>query len=143
MAAGYDLGQVGGALPSNPATGWTSQQMTDSTAVDLATLQAAPSATGDYIVCRNASSAEKFVVDTNGKPWTAAIGTISVTANATTASFAVSNITSNDIVILTKRSSAAGSSIMVDGVSSGTMWVRTFANESGIGMNYLVIGKAT
>jgi len=156
MAAGTDTFQTHG-VPRLPADGFLIQQQDASTSTDIMTVQAATSGTGDYIVCRNASSTEHFVVDTSGNVTAAGtftatgglasgikaagIGSISVTANATTASFAITNLTTGDVVILTKKTSAAGSSIMVDGLAAGTLFVRTFANESSVPVNYLVIGR--
>lgn len=157
MANGNDTFQSHG-VPRLPATGFLVQQQTASTAVDIATFQAAASGTGDYIVCRNASSTEKFVVDTSGNITAAGtltvtgglasgikaagIGSISVTANATSASFAVSGLTTRDVVILTRRTSAAGSVISVHALGAGTLTVLTHANESAAPMNYLVIAAA-
>jgi hypothetical protein len=54
------------AVPLLPATGFTIQQQTTSTAVDVATIRAATSGTGDYLVLQNASQTERFVVEDGG-----------------------------------------------------------------------------
>jgi hypothetical protein len=65
MAAGTDTFGTHGQ-PLYPATGYTVKQLTASTAVDLLTLQLAPSATGDILVLRNSSETELFVIDSAG-----------------------------------------------------------------------------
>jgi hypothetical protein len=65
MANAYDTMGTN-AVPLLPATGFTLVQQTASTAVDIATLQAASSGTGDYLVLRNASQTERFVIEDGG-----------------------------------------------------------------------------
>ena len=65
MAAGTDTFGTHGQ-PLYPATGYTVKQLTASTALDLLTLQLAPSGTGDFIVTRNSAETEKFVVEDGG-----------------------------------------------------------------------------
>ena len=65
MAAGTDTFGTHGQ-PLYPATGYTVKQLTASTAVDLLTLQLAPSGTGDFLVLRNSAESELFVVNSTG-----------------------------------------------------------------------------
>lgn len=65
MANAFNTFQSHG-VPLLPSTGFTMVQQTASTAVDIATIQAATSGTGDYLVLRNASQTERFVIEDGG-----------------------------------------------------------------------------
>ena len=54
------------AVPLLPSTGFTIIQQTTSTAVDVVTVRAATSGTGDYLVLQNSSQTERFVVEDGG-----------------------------------------------------------------------------
>ena len=54
------------AVPLYPATGFTIQQQTTSTAVDIMTLQLAASGTGDFVVYRNSSETEIAYLTADG-----------------------------------------------------------------------------
>jgi hypothetical protein len=70
MAAGNDTFGTHG-VPLFPATGSTMKQQTASTAVDILTIQAAASGTGDFLVLRNSSETELFVINSAGAITTA------------------------------------------------------------------------
>lgn len=98
MAEGRDTYGTHG-IPLLPATGFTVVQQTASTAVDIATIRAATSGTGDYLVLQNASQIERFVVEDGGNVviTQAAAGDVGikvVTASTPTASPLL--VTSND-----------------------------------------------
>jgi hypothetical protein len=87
------------AVPLLPATGFTIQQQTTSTAVDVATIRAATSGTGDYLVLQNASQTERFVVEDGGNVviTQAAAGDVGVKiVNASTPTASPIQVTSND-----------------------------------------------
>lgn len=65
MAEGSNTFQ-GHGVPLKPATGFEIAQQTASTAVDIETLTAASSGTGDFLVCQTSAGSEKFVVDKDG-----------------------------------------------------------------------------
>lgn len=65
MAAGTNT-YMGLAVPLYPADGLKIQQQTSSSAVDILSLQAASSGTGDFLVAANSSGTERFVVEDGG-----------------------------------------------------------------------------
>lgn len=65
MAEGTNTFQ-GHGVPLTPATGFEIKQQTASTAVDIATLTAASSGTGDFLVLQTSGGTERFVVEDGG-----------------------------------------------------------------------------
>lgn len=65
MAEGTNTFQ-GHGVPLAPATGFEIKQQTASTAVDIATLTAASSGTGDFLVLQTSGGTERFVVEDGG-----------------------------------------------------------------------------
>ena len=121
---------------------------------DILTLTGATSHSGDFFVCENSSGTELFYVDVSGNVVSAAdvqcatltctgIGTFDLTAqNVGTATFAVSGLTSQDVVVLSPREATDGACV-VDCVAAGTLTIRNVASEAAnVEFNYLVISKA-
>ena len=113
---------------------------------DVLTITGAASQTGDFLVLRDSSSSEKFVVDVDGiieELKCAAIGSFDLTAqNAGTASFAVTGLTSDDVVDLSPREATDGVCV-VDKVAAGVLQIRNVASEAAkVEFNYLVIALA-
>lgn len=121
---------------------------------DVLTLTGAASHTGDFIVCQNSSGTELFYVDVSGNVVSAAdlqaasltvtgIGTLDfAAANTGSYTFAVTGLTSNDVVVLSPREATDGL-IVVDQVAAGTLSIRNGTSEAAnVECNYLVISKA-
>ena len=71
------------------------------------------------------------------------IGTFDLTAaDAGTATFAVTGLISNDVVVLSPREDTVGALVVVK-VSAGTLMIRNVASEgANVECNYLVISAA-
>lgn len=133
------------------------EQTQQTAATDMVTLTGASSQTGDFLVCQNSSGTEKFYVDVNGAAVAAStitatsglvmtvygIGTADFTAADTgTATFAVSGLTSSDVVVISPREDTDGA-IVVDKVAAGTLQLRNAASEgANVEFNYLVLSAA-
>jgi hypothetical protein len=126
---------------------------------DILTLTGAASHTGDFLVCQNSDGTELFIVniegDLEGTDIVASgdvqsatltvtgIGTLDFTASdASTRTFAVTGLTSNDVVVISPREATDGA-IVVDLVAAGSLSLRNVASEAAnVEVNYLVISKA-
>jgi len=141
---------LGKAVPLNGE----SNIVAETAANDILTLTGASSHSGDFIVCETSAGSEVFVVDVSGNITASGgvqqatltvtgIGTADFAAqNTGTASFAVSGLTSNDVVVISPREATDGV-IVVDKVSAGTLQLRNAASEgANVEFNYLVISKA-
>jgi hypothetical protein len=122
-------------------------------ATDIVTLTGATSQTGDFLVCQIAAGTEVLVVDVSGNVDSAGqvecaslavtgIGTVDFASHdAGTATFAVTGLTSSDVVLISPREDTDGA-IVVDKVSSAVLQLRNVASEgANVEINYLVISK--
>lgn len=122
-------------------------------AADILTLTGVTSQSGDFLVCQIAAGTEVLVVDVSGNVDSAGqveclslavtgISTKDLTAaNAGTATYTVTGLTSNDVVIISPREDTDGA-IVVDKVSANVLQVRNVASEgANVEFNYLVISK--
>lgn len=133
------------------------EQTQQTAATDMVTLTGASSQTGDFLVCQNSSGTEKFCVDVNGavtaaSTITATGGLVMTVYGITTADFAANNVgtrtfavtglTSNDVVAISPREATDGV-IVVDKVAAGTLQLRNVTSEAAaVEFNYLVFSAA-
>ena len=135
------------------------QQVQQTIGNDMATLTGKASMSGDFIVCENSSGTELFIVNVDGDIESTdivasgdvqsatltctGIGSFDLTAqNVGTATFAVSGLTTDDVVVLSPREATDGACV-VDLVAAGTLTIRNVASEAAnVEFNYLVIAKA-
>lgn len=135
------------------------EQVQQTIANDMITLTGKASMSGDFLVCQSSAGTEVFIVDKDGDIESTdivasgdvqsatltctGVGTFDLTAqDAGTATFAVSGLISNDVVILSPREDTDGA-IVVDKVSAGSLMIRNVASEgANVECNYLVISAA-
>ena len=135
------------------------EQTQQTIANDMVTLTGKASMSGDFLVCQNSTGTELFILNKDGDIEATdivasgdvqsatltctGIGTFDLTAaDVGTATFAVSGLISNDVVILSPREDTDGA-LVVDKVAAGTLMVRNVASEgANVECNYLVISAA-
>jgi hypothetical protein len=120
MAAGTDTFGTHGQ-PLYPATGYTVKQLTASTAVDLLTLQLAPSGSGDFLVLRNSAESELFVINSAGAITT--IPSITVPGAAGTAGVVLSKTGTGQTTFARLRLPILETAPASAGLTKGDLWL--------------------
>jgi hypothetical protein len=136
-----------------------SEIVAQTAATDILTLTGAASHSGDFLVCQNSSGTELLIVNVDGDIEATdivasgdvqsatltctGIGTLDYAAsNVGSRTFAVTGLTSNDVVVISPREATDGA-LVVDLVAAGTLTIRNVASEAAnVECNYLVISKA-
>lgn len=135
------------------------EQVQQTIANDMITLTGKASMSGDFLVCQNSTGTELFILNKDGDleatdivasgdvqtaTLTATgIGTLDYAAsNVGARTFAVTGLTSNDVVVISPREATDGA-LVVDLVAANTLTIRNVASEgANVECNYLVISKA-
>lgn len=126
------------------------EQKQQTAANDMVSLTGASSQTGDFLVCQSSAGSEVFVVDVNGGIQSATLTVTGIAtldfaaANTGTATYAVSGLTSSDVVVVAPREDiGVNGGIVVDKVAAGTLQLRNTASLSAnVECNYLVIAAS-
>ena len=126
---------------------------------DILTLTGASSHTGDFLVCQNSSGTELFIINIDGDIESTDIvasgdvqtATLTVTglgtldfaaANVGSHTYAVTGVTTDDVVILSPREGTDGV-MVVDKVAANTLSIRNATSEANpVECNYLVVSMA-
>lgn len=82
----------------------------ETAATDILTIEGASAQTGDYLVCKDSSGNEGFVISSTGRIGTMVLGTVALASLASNASatVALSGLTTDCVVGIFSRSGATG-----------------------------------